>query len=180
MQLRFYPQFSWCAREDVNGLLIRYRWCLLMGRWVSWPIKGGLATSIFWRSGTVHQLRSLLNPDELTLLKLPHSVCQPIWLSIEWTINPCTMGRLKSFGSPTMRSASLATTWLGPVSWNYTPGHGSHCQPKRKWDQLNFSLFTKLPFHPFNITCISFLCSPAWALHGTGLAPWILPVIFHC
>ena len=24
MQLRFYPRFSWCAREDVNGLLIRY------------------------------------------------------------------------------------------------------------------------------------------------------------
>ena len=24
MQLRFYPQFSWCAREDVNGLLTRY------------------------------------------------------------------------------------------------------------------------------------------------------------
>ena len=25
MQLRFYPWFSWCAREDVNGLLICYR-----------------------------------------------------------------------------------------------------------------------------------------------------------
>ena len=24
MQLRFYPRFSWCAREDVNGPLIRY------------------------------------------------------------------------------------------------------------------------------------------------------------
>ena len=24
MQLRFYPQFSWCAREDVNGPLIHY------------------------------------------------------------------------------------------------------------------------------------------------------------
>ena len=24
MQLKFYPQFSWCAREDVNGLLIHY------------------------------------------------------------------------------------------------------------------------------------------------------------
>ena len=29
MQLRFYPQFSWCAREDVNSLLICYRWRLL-------------------------------------------------------------------------------------------------------------------------------------------------------
>ena len=24
MQLRFYPRFSWCAREDVNGPLIHY------------------------------------------------------------------------------------------------------------------------------------------------------------
>ena len=43
-------------------------------------------------------------------------------------------------------SAPLAKTWLGPVSWNYTPGCGSHYQPECRWDQLKFSLFTKLPY----------------------------------
>ena len=87
-------------------------WCQLMGRWVSWPIKGGSATSIFWKSGTVRRPRSLLNPDELTLLKLPHSVGQPIWSSIQWTINPRSMDRLKSFKQ--CRSA-LAKAWPGSV-----------------------------------------------------------------
>ena len=146
-------------------------WCQLMGRWVSWPIKGGLATSIFWKSGTVCWPRSLLNPDELTLLKLPHSVGQPIWSSIQWTINPCSMGWLKSFKQ--CRSA-LAKTWLGSVE--IIPWVVDHCQPECRWDRLKSSLFTKLP--PFNITCIFFLWSPARVLHGPGLAPWILPVIF--
>ena len=112
-----------------------------MGRWVSWPIKGGSATSIFWKSGTVHRPRSLLNPDELTLLKLPHSVGQPIWWSIQWTIiNPCSMDRLKSFKQ--CRSA-LAKAWLGSVE--IIPWVVDHCQPECRWDQLNFPLFTKLP-----------------------------------
>ena len=114
-------------------------WCQLMGWWVSWPIKGGLATSIFWKSGTVHRPRSLLNPDELTLLKLPHSVGQPIWSSIQWTINLLLAEEL----------LDPQTMWISPtcqnmagVSWNYTPGRGSHCKPKHRWDWLNF-----FPFH---------------------------------
>ena len=148
-------------------------WCQLMGRWVSWPIKGGSATSIFWKSGTVRQPRSLLNPDELTLLKLPHSVGQPIWSSIQWSINPCSMSRLKSFKQ--CRSA-LAKTWPGSVE--IIPWVGDHIVSPSADETSSIFPFSLNCLHPFNITCIFFLWSPARVLHGPGLAPWILPVIF--
>ena len=148
-------------------------WCQLMGRWVSWPIKGGSATSIFWKSGTVRRPRSLLNPDELTLLKLPHSVGQPIWSSIQWTINPRSMDRLKSF--KTMQISPCQS--MAGVSWNYTLGSWIIVSPSADKTGSIFP-FSLNCLHPFNITCIFFLWSPAQVLHGPGLAPWILPVIF--
>ena len=139
-----------------------------MGQWVSWPIKGGSATSIFWKSGTVHWPRSLLNPDELTLLKLPHSVGQPIWSSIQWTIHPCTMGRLKSFGSPNnadqphLPKHDQGQLKLYPGSWITLSA----------WAQMRPAQF--FPFHEtafiYSIfPAFFFLWSPAQVLHGLAL-----------
>ena len=149
-----------------------------MSQWVSWPIKGGSATSIFLRSGTVHQPRSLLNPDELTMLN-----CHIVWVNQ----SDCQLsGQLihvlwvswRALDPPQCGSAP-AKTWLGPVSWNYTLGHGSHCLPEHRWDQHKFSLVTKLPFSPIQYYLHFFPMISSLGITWPGLVPWILPVIFQ-